>query len=175
MRHAVPALVDGHEPGERLEDGIDGRPLTVRPGLAEARHGEIDDARVQDRDRVVAHAELRGHAGAEALEEHVATCHQPAHDLQALIRLQIDRDAALAQVGGHRECRLIAVARTDRARPVALGRLHLNHVGAVEREQHGRVGPGDALAEVHHAHAGEGRFVAHLLGASCSWGASRAA
>ena len=57
---------------------------------------------------------------------------------------------------------MVAVARAERARPVAVADTpDLDHVGAVLGEQHGAIGAGDALAEVDHLQAGERRVVAH--------------
>ena len=69
----------------------------------------------------------------------------------------------MIEIGG-----VAAVAHAQRARPVAVAdALDLDHVGAVLGQQHGAVGPGDALAEIDDLQPGERRVVAHILSSLC--------
>ena len=100
--------------------------------------------------------------GRKPFEEDVGALQQPPQHLLAGVGLEVDGDAALAEIADDRIGRVAAVARAERARPVALAdALDLDHLGAVLRQQHGAVGAGDALAEIDDLQAGEGRVVAH--------------
>ena len=163
MRDAVLAPVLHGEAGIGLQDRIHRRTFGKRPHLAEARHRQIDDARFALGDRVVAEAQAVDHAGTEALQEHIGALDQPPQDGAAIVLLQVERDGALAQVGGQRIGALVAIHHAEIARPVAdTGRLHLDDVRAILGEQHGAIRAGDALAHVDHLQAGEWLVVAHV-------------
>ena len=124
---------------------------------------------------VVAEAEAIDDARTEALQEHVGALDQPPQDGAAVGLLQVQRDGALAEVRRQRVGALIAVDDAEVARPVAdAGRLDLDDVGAVLREQHRAIGAGDALAHVDHLQAGEWLVVAHVRwSVSCGSGTRR--
>ena len=162
MRDAVFALVLYRETGIGLQDRVHRGTFGKRSHLAEARHRQIDDAWFPLGHRVVAETQAFNDAWSEALQEHIRALDQPPQDGAAVVLLQIERDGALAEIGGQRVGALIAVHHAEIARPVAdAGRFHFDDVGAVLREQHGAIGTGDALADVDHLEAGEWLVVAH--------------
>ena len=172
MRDAVLAFVLHGEAGIGLQDRVHRRTFGERARLAEARDRQIDDARFALGDRGVAEAQAIDHAGPEALQEHVGTVDQAPQDGAAILLLQVERDGALAEVGGQRIGALVAIHHAEIACPVAdAGRLDLDDVGAILCEQHGAIGTGDALAHVDHLQAGEWLVVAHGGGAAaCGMG-----
>src|SRR4029453_724812 len=116
-------------------------------------------------DRSVVEAQALDDAGPKPFEEDIGALQQSPYDLLAGVGLEVDGDALLAEVADDRVGRVAAVARADRARPVAIAdALDLDDVGAVLRQQHGAVGAGDALAEIDDLQAGKGRVIAHRLG-----------
>src|SRR6185437_12022052 len=164
MRDAVLALVLAHQPCVGLQHRVHRRPLAERAGLAEAGDGHIEEARLARRHLLVVETQPLDHARPEAFEEHVGALEQPPHDVLAGLALEIDGDAALAEIADDRVGRVAAVAHPEGARPVAVAdALDLDHVGAMLGEQHGAIGPGDALAEVDDLQSGEGRVVAHYI------------
>src|SRR5262249_50733482 len=125
----------------------------------------IEEPRLAGGKRLVVEAEPADGAGPETFEEDVGAFQQPPQDLLAGWTLEVDGDAAFAEIADDRESAVAAIALAGGARPVAVAdALDLDHVGAVLGQQHGAVGTGDALAEVDHLQPGEGRFVAHGLG-----------
>ncbi len=149
--------------GHRLQHRVHGRSRRQRSGLTEAGNGIVDDLRFLGADRVVAEAMALNRAGTKALEEHVGAAQQPPQHLLALRRLQVERDAALAQRAEQRIGRVILVAAPEDARPIAavVRGFHLDDVGPVLRQEHGAGRTGDAAAEIDHRQSGEGRRVSH--------------
>src|SRR5262249_29794974 len=70
----------------------------------------------------------------------------------AVGRLEVDGDRALAAVEGDGMGAMVAFQLAQRAAPVAFQWLDLDDVGAMQGEQHGGVRPRDALRE------GENRY-----------------
>ena len=69
-RHVAAAGV-GDKPGEALDQHVLAGAIDIRPLLAVARAGAVDDARVDRLEVLVAVAEARKHAGAKILHHHV--------------------------------------------------------------------------------------------------------
>ena len=152
-RRAVGQAVHHHHAAEGLDQPVDGRPLAVGPGLAEARHRAVDDLGIDLPGVLVAEAQPRDDARPEALDDDVGLGHQLVHDGLAVGRLEVERDRALAAVEGDGMGAVIALELAQRAAPVALRRLDLDDVGAVQRQQHRGMRPGHALREVEHGDA----------------------
>src|SRR5262249_25895941 len=91
--------------------------------------------------------------GTKALDQHVALLCQPFCDGNAVLMLHVEAQAALAAVIDGRQGGVVAIGGTEKARPVALGRLDLDDFGAVDAKQHRGIGRGDALPEIEHAQA----------------------
>ena len=101
-------------------------------------------------------------AGPEVLDEHVGGRREPAEEVLALGRAQVERDALAAAAFDRPEQRVLAVGvagvdeRPDLAHEVAAARLlDLDDLGALLAEQPGAERRGDARAEVEHAQARE--------------------
>ena len=163
MGDAIRAVIGAHEAGEGLGRGVGDRAEGMRAGLAEAADRQVDQLRVVGGQAVVAHAEPGGDAGAETLDQDVGLQREAAQDRLGGGLAQVQAQGALAAVEDQRHGGVAAIghALAQAARPVALGRLHLDHLGAVQRQQHGAVRRGNALAEVEHAKAAKGEFMAH--------------
>jgi hypothetical protein len=99
----VPARLARHadHPALRLEDQVERGPIPVRPVLAEARDGAVDDARIPHRGRLVAEAEPGEGTDAVVLEHDVAPLHEAEEELLALRVFQIDLDPLLVPVQAH--------------------------------------------------------------------------
>ena len=89
---------DRHQAGHRLDHAVERRGLAVRPDLAEARDGAVDQPGIDRLQRLVADAELVHHARPEILHHHVGLGGQPLHHLDRLGLLEIERDRALVRV-----------------------------------------------------------------------------
>ena len=79
--------------------------LGVGAVLAPAGHAAVDELGVAGQAVIRADAEALGHAGAEALDEHVGLLDHGEHRLDALRALEVDADraaAAVQDVGGRR-------------------------------------------------------------------------
>jgi len=136
------------------------------PGLAEPADGQVDDVRMAFAHLRVADAETLRHTGTEALDDHVALLRDAQRRFRTGRPLQVQRETALAAVGHVVDGRVAAVARADGAAPVAVGRLELDHVGAVLRQQHPAVRTGQALAQVEHAQSGKREVIVRGAGDS---------
>ena len=79
MRDAVLAAILGHQAGIGLQHRIHRRPLGERPGLAEARDRDVEDARLARRHGFVVEAQALDDARPEAFEEDVGALQQPPH------------------------------------------------------------------------------------------------
>src|SRR5215468_9861464 len=76
----------------RLEDQVEGGAIAVRPVLAEAGHGAVDDAGVPLARHLVAQAQALEGARAVVLEHDVRALHEPEEELLAAGMLEIDLD-----------------------------------------------------------------------------------
>ena len=162
VRDAVLAAVLRHHAGIGLQHRIHRRPFRQRSGLAEARDRDVEQARLAGRHRRVVEAQPPDDAGTKALEEHVGAREQAPQHLLAGLALEVERDAALAEIADDREGSMAAVADAERACPVAVAdAFDLDHLGTLLGQQHGAVGPGNTLAEIDDLEAGEGRVVTH--------------
>src|SRR2546428_6246648 len=144
-----------HRAARGLRDHVEALVLAVGTVVAEALHGEIDQARVQGGERVVAEAHLLHPAGRLVLGHHVGLFdHVEEHGL-ALRVLEVERDALF--VGVEQE----EVARVDTgllgatvAPGLSLaGLLDLDDLGAEPRQHLGARRAGLELGEVQDADA----------------------
>ena len=140
---------------ERLDDQIDAGAPPVRPGLAEARHGGINDARVHGLYLRSAQPELVERARPVRLQEHVRLGRELAQDLDRLRPLEIEHEAALVAVERDEAHALVVADRRRRAPHVALRRLDLDDVGAHVAEQRAGERAGDEIRELDDANSSE--------------------
>src|SRR5204863_7685988 len=106
---AVLLAGDADDAAHALRDEVVAAARRVRSRAAEARDGAVDEARIEAPQRVVVDAETAGRAGPVILHEDVGRANQPMHHLDALGRLEVERDPALVAVDGH-ERAAVAVA-----------------------------------------------------------------
>ena len=148
------------EPRARpVDHRVVARLLRLRPRLAEPRGARVDEARVERREVLPAELELLEGGGAEVRQEDVGGAGQPVEDRDAVEIFQVERDALLRAVV-HEE----AVRRRRGGQGgqlvhapvvVALGRLHLDDLGAEVGEHRGRRGHEHHRGRLHHADPGE--------------------
>src|SRR5262245_39479340 len=130
---------DAHQPAHRLQDRVIAGARRVRPGLAEAGDGAIDDTGVDRPDRLIVEAVALEIADLVILHENVAALGDVANDLLPLGACDVDGDRLLVAVGAEIEgivvvrlaCRVFQVRRAKGAGVVAAaGALDLDHLGA---------------------------------------------
>jgi hypothetical protein len=80
-------------------------------------------------------------------------------DSDPILVLHIDAEAAFAAIKDRGQRRVVSIGRAEEARPIALRRLDLDHVSAVDAEQHRAIGRGDALPEIEHPQAAVRRLM----------------
>src|SRR6185503_10526339 len=141
-----------------LRDQVVAAARGVWAGIAEAADLAIDQSRIDLFQRFVTESQALRYAGPVILDKHIHLRRQAPHDLDALGRLEVHGEAALAAVHRH-EGRAVAVLlrRAQLARRLALARrLDLDHVGAHVGEVHGAERRRHGLREVDHADALQG-------------------
>jgi hypothetical protein len=130
LRRRMPGHAgERHDAAHALGDRVVASSTRVRPGLAEARHRDVDHRRVHRAHGGVAEPELVGDARQEVLDDDVGAAGQLKDELATLGLLEIDRDAALAAID-RGERRAHSVAAPGAQVVAAAGTLHLHHVGA---------------------------------------------
>src|SRR3989442_2723315 len=145
----------GHQTAHALGDGVVAGAARVRPGLAEAGHGSIDDGGGGGAHGSVADSQPVRHAGQEVLDDDVGAPGQLEHDARALGLLKVGGQRPLVAVDG-REDGAHAGTAAPVAQIVAAPRpLDLDDVGAEVAQEHRAVGPGDDAREVEDAKASQ--------------------
>src|SRR3989441_1055397 len=115
---------DGHEPAHALGDLVVAGPVAIRPRLAEAGDGPVDQARVDPRERFVVDPEPCLDVGPEVLHEHVGAGDEALEDLDPARVLEVERHRALVPL----EIQEVEAERRGVALDL-LARLHLDDVG----------------------------------------------
>jgi hypothetical protein len=156
---AVGASGDAHETAHALHQEVVARALRIRPRVAEAGDGAIDEARVDRVRRGIVEPVLREAADLEVLDDHVAALRHLAHQRLAGGGREIDRDRFLVAVGTQvvgRVARVRALAvlqewRTPQARVVAAARpLDLDDFCAQITQRLAGPGAGQDARDVEH-------------------------
>jgi hypothetical protein len=142
----------------RLHDEVHRGAIAIRPGLAKAGDGAVDDRRVPRAHGLVVDAELPYRAHAVVLDQHVRAIGQAQEQLLAFRVLQIQLDALLVPVQVDEVRRVASVeGRPPGTRDVPrAGRLHLDHAGAEVAEQGRGERPGQRVGQVQHGQVVEG-------------------
>ena len=149
-----------HRSAEALEGDLGGAVAAVGPGLAEGGYGEEHEVVAVGGERLPAPSPGGGIPGREVFHDDVGLGGEGAdalraggighvEDAGALVGVEVEKEAGALVV------RLVAGEGTEAAEGVALGRLDLEHVGAVVGEQLGRVGTGDLTGEIEDADSSE--------------------
>jgi hypothetical protein len=89
---------DGHEPTHPLRDLVVARPVAIGPALSEARDAAVDQAGVVLAESLVVDPEAPLHVGAEVLHDDVGLGDEPLENVDALRRLEVERDRPLVPV-----------------------------------------------------------------------------
>ena len=144
---------------DALAHGIIGGAVAHRAAVAEARHGGVDQRRIDRHAIFRAQPKLLHLAGPAVLHDHVEARQQGLHQGDALGLFKIDGDAALARVvlgeigaaGSHAAPKGVA----------AVWRLHLDYVRAKGRKHHAGIRPGNVGAEFQYPKPGERQCSGH--------------
>ena len=158
---AIDHAVDREHADHRLDHGVVTRQAAHRAVGAEAADPAVDQAREARPQHVcVAQAPLLHGARLEVLDQHVRALEQAQQHVAALGLGQIEPEGALVavdadEVGG--------VVRFVERRPpiahlVALGRLDLDHLGAMVAQDLGAVRPTQHARQIEHEQAVERAF-----------------
>src|SRR5262249_13318193 len=150
---------DRHDARHRLKLAVERRRRPLRAAVAEARAGQVDEAWIDRRERLVTDAELVHDTGSEVLPHDVGAGHEPLDDFDRLGTPEVERQAALVAVDGQEARRHLSrrplLADELAARLVAVTRLDLHDIGAEQRELERPVGAGEIACEIEDADAGE--------------------
>ena len=142
----------------RLDHIVIGRQRRVRTRLSETGAMDIDDVGLDRANRLIIEAEPRHPVEPDIVDEHVARFDELADRGAALVAAHVPVDRPLAAID--RQVEYAHAARlgmaADRARPVALGRFDLDHIGAHVGEDLRRIG-----AEDHRRHIGDADAFEH--------------
>ena len=150
-------------PGVGLEGHIHADPVAPRAGVAEARHADEDEGRVQGLEVRVAQPQPFHYPGAEVFDQYVRFGCQARGQLPPSGGLQIEGDGPLVPVDVEEEGgpvlaavrREIDLGGAQAVRP--RGRLHLENLGPQVGQQPGAEGAGQHVAEVEDPDAVQGR------------------
>ena len=129
------------------ERGV-GAAAAPRPRLPEPADRCVDEARVAQREGVVAEATARKGARTVVLKKHVAIVGQAGDQLCALGHTDVNARVALPGVELGVQDTDAVNTRWHAPTQIAAGRLDLDHVGAEVREDAAARWPGDDLREV---------------------------
>jgi hypothetical protein len=166
-RHARPHAAaagfagDADHPALGLHHQVERRAIAIGTILSKAGNRAVDDARLMRADAFVVNPELFDGADAQVLEDDVGGLEQAKEQRLAVGMLQVERDALLVAIQVHEVRRLAGIERrSPGARDFALGRLDLDHRGAVvpehrrgkwPRQRVGQVEDGDVVEWRRHA------------------------
>ena len=153
-RRLVGVTGDARDAHHRLDREVHRRPVAVTAVVAVAAAARVDQSRVRGPHRVVANAEAIHHARGIILEHHVRDGDQPEELLAARLGLQVQADAALADVERHERIPG-AVCERPVTQVVAGRRLDLDDIRARLREQKPGIRAVVDLTEVENAEAVE--------------------
>jgi hypothetical protein len=92
---------DRHDPRHRLHHAVEGGGLPLRTGLAKARHGAIDQLRIDLAQRLIAEPELLHDAGPEVLPDDVRPLGESPDDLGRFRLGEVERQASFVGVERH--------------------------------------------------------------------------
>ena len=163
-----PSWVSASSRPERAKNAVEfeARLLGVGTGLAVARHRGIDQARVERRHVLVAHAQPRAHLQREVHHHDVGGPGQPLEHRAALGVLEVEHDRPLVAVG-HVPAEIDGMLRhrmglAQLALRIALARrLDLDDLGAIVAHHRGRHRAGDEARQIEHPKPFQRQMPAH--------------
>ncbi|MCY1536664.1 hypothetical protein D9M68_721280 [compost metagenome] len=152
----VLAAVQAHESAHRLGDEIEGGPVAIRTGGAEAVDAAMNDVRTQRFQGIVAETHLFHDAGTVVFDHDVAGGNQLAQDVLALLAVQVQRDRSLVAVV---VCEVPAQTILDHAlaadRIAFPGCFYLDDFGPHVGQDGGAIRARDDAGQVQDADSGE--------------------
>ena len=157
---ALPGVEPG-QPGEGLDDGVEGGRLRAGPGVPEAGDRAVDQPGVVGPERLVGEAEPVGHAGPPVLQEDVGPGGEAAELGQRLGVLQVEGPHLLApvHVDEHRPGALPQLP--EAAQRIPFRRLDLDDLGPQVGQGEAGERPGQVHAGIEHGEAFEGKRLGH--------------
>src|SRR5438094_1215540 len=140
LHRAAAALAgEAHDAAHRLENRVVALLILVWPALPEARARDVDEPRVECRERGKVERVFAERADREILHQHVGLLRELADELAALLRAQVDGDRFLGAVAHEVVGAVARELRLESARLVAgAGLLDLDNARAELGEDHGR-------------------------------------
>jgi hypothetical protein len=148
------------EAGDALGHDVEPGPVAVRPGLAEAADGAVQQVLADLLERLVPDPQPRGHAGPEVLDDEVGALGELDEQLAPAVGLEVQRDAPLAAVRHRERVALTVDLRCHPAGVVTRARLlDLDDVGPELGQDHRAVRTGQEARQVEDAESVEGFHV----------------
>ena len=144
--------LETRDAAQRHRDVVVGRPRAVGPRCAKSRDRAVDQPGIRGREDVISQSKLLHDAGPVILEQHVGAGDELEQDRSALVRAQVELNAALAAIVGD-EIRTVLLAAKGPERIAALRMLDLDHLRAEVGQHHARKRSRDHGAQLDHAHA----------------------
>src|SRR5450756_773542 len=145
---------DGHMAADRLDVEVERRIVLVFAGAAEAGNGALDDTRIDAVQRRIIDCEAFEHARAKVVDHDIGYFYQLVEQLAPGRILEVEYDALFVAVERQKQAAPPFVGSNRRiSAEIALGGLHLDHLGAKVGQHLAAVGAGDDLAELQYPDA----------------------
>ena len=145
---AVLGAGDRHQARHGLDDQVEAAATGIGAGLAETRDRPQHQPLVARVQCLPAEAEPLHDSRAEILQHDIGTVDEFPEDLEILLVLEVELEAALVPVPQHERRRLALEERRRAAHRIALGTLDLDDVGAHVGELHAAERAGEMGREV---------------------------
>ena len=145
---------DRHEAAQALRDLVETGPVRVGPVLAKTGNARIDQPRIELAQCRIVDAEAPLHVGPVVLDHDIGLRGEPAKNLDALRRLQVEADRTLVAVQ-ILEIRPMAGAAEPFALLHMFRQLDLDDIGAPVRELTRRCRAGPHAREIEHGKTGK--------------------
>ena len=160
---ARPAAAVAHRAGQGDIIIVVPGPVFIRPGLAIAGDGAVNQPWIDGFERFIANAQSLHHARAELLNDDVISPaiggHQPFDDLDGCRLFQIQGDGSFIAIQNAVPGRSFAIERRQKAHGVgAMGRFHAHHIRTHVGQHHRGKRAGQQGGKVEDFEGGEGSW-----------------
>ena len=153
---AAKFAVEGDEAAEGLDGAVGAAHRAHGAGVSPGAGGDVEDGGVDASDVGHAESDAVGDAGAEVFDEDVAVFEDVVSLGAISLILEVELDAALAQVAVGVDDAVAPLLGGDVVDEVAVGRLDFDDVGAEAGEEHGGPGADGGVGHVEDGDVGEG-------------------
>ncbi len=141
----------------RLNERVVHAAILVRALLAVSRNRGVDELRVDLREGCVIDSELSHDPRPIVFEQYVGGRHELQEDLHVFLTFEVEDERALVPVEyGVHPAHPRARAAEKTSRIAEKGRLDLDDVGSLIREDHSGHGPRDSGSQLKHSVVGQG-------------------